>query len=70
MAIEVETKQWGNSIAVILPKEFVKERNIRIGEKLTIEAVKRLDLSKAFGILPRTVSGQQFKDEMRKEWNR
>lgn len=63
MAIEVEVKKWGNSKAVILPSEYAK--TVGIGEKLLIEPVKKIDLKKVFGILPRTTSGQKFKDEIR-----
>ena len=65
MTIEVEVRRWGNSMAVILPKEFVKERNLKEGERFFMHAVKKVD-PKMFGILKRTVSGQEFKDEVRK----
>lgn len=66
MAIEVEVKKWGNSMAIILPNEFVKERNIKEKEKYVIEPVKVFDAYKVAGILKRTTTGQKFKDEMRK----
>lgn len=68
MAIEVEVKKWGNSKAVILPNEYAK--HVEIGEKIIIEPVKKFNLKKAFGILPRSSTGQELKDEMRTMWEK
>lgn len=70
MAIEVETRKWGNSIAIILPSEFVKERNIKPKERFLIEPMKIFDAHKVAGMLKRTTTGQKFKDEMRRAWGR
>ena len=42
--IEVELKEWGNSIGVILPAERLKELGLRIGDKVEIDVItKRID---------------------------
>jgi len=62
MAFEVKVRKWGNSKAVILPDDYAK--TVVVGETLIFHAVKKID-PKIFGILKRTVSGQEFKDEVR-----
>lgn len=69
MAAEVEVKEWGNSLAVILPREFVNEKQIRAKDKIMIEAIKEAKLKKIFGTLPRKKTGQKFKDMVREGWN-
>ena len=43
--IEVELKEWGNSVGVILPAEKLKELKLKKGDKIEIEIVpkKRID---------------------------
>ncbi len=41
MAIEVKTKQWGNSIGIIIPKEIVNSLKIRAEENILIEVGKK-----------------------------
>ena len=36
MAIKVKTKKWGNSIGVIIPKEFIRQQNIKPDQEVTI----------------------------------
>lgn len=70
MAIEVIVKKWGNSMGVLLPKELVKKENLKEKDRIMIEVVREFDLSKLFGSLPkRTMSGQKFKDLVRKGWD-
>jgi antitoxin component of MazEF toxin-antitoxin module len=69
MALEVEVKKWGNSMAVILPRELVSEKHIKEHEKVFIDVVKEADLTKIFGTLKLGVSGQELKDMVREGWN-
>ena len=69
MAIEVTVKKWGNSLGLVLPKEFVEERHLRDNEHVLVEVVKEADLSKHFGRLKRTMTGQDFKNMIRKGWS-
>ena len=50
MVIEVKTKQWGNSIGVVIPKEVVKNLKIKQGENILIEVEKKENpLKELFG---------------------
>jgi len=68
MATEALVKKWGNSFAVIIPREVVKDRNIKENDKVVIEIVKKADFTKVFGSLKSKMSGQEFKDFVRKGW--
>lgn len=70
MAIEVEIKKWGNSIGIILPKSIICEKGLRESDKIVINIVKKADLSKSFGSIKRKMSGQEFKDMVRKGWEK
>lgn len=71
MPIEVDVKKWGNSYAVILPKEFVKTREIKTNDRIIVEAYKPVPAKSAFGLLKgkRKFTGQQAKDLARKGWS-
>jgi len=48
--IKAETRKWGNSIGIILPKEIVRREKIRPKQKVTLLLVKRTNvLKKTFG---------------------
>ena len=68
MASEVVVKKWGNSMGVILPKELIKKEGLKENKKVLIEIVKEANLKKLFGSLKRKMSGQEFKDMIRKGW--
>ena len=68
MAVEVTLKQIGNSLGFILPKEEVNKKNLKPKERFLVEVIKKADLKKDFGSLPRKLSGQKFKDLVRSEW--
>ncbi len=66
--VEVIVKKWGNSLGVILPKELIKQRKIRLNQKINLELSEKDSLKDIFGTLPRMISGQKFKDMARKGW--
>lgn len=70
MAIEVKIKKWGNSLAVVLPKDFVVQKKLRVNKKVMIDVLEKVDLSDVFGFLKdkRKMSGQAFKDMVREGW--
>ncbi|MFH1637465.1 MAG: AbrB/MazE/SpoVT family DNA-binding domain-containing protein [Candidatus Woesearchaeota archaeon] len=70
MATEVIVKKWGNSLAVILPKEFVGEKKLKPNDKLLLEAVKVGDLRPLFGTLKTKLSAQKLKDIAREGWGK
>ena len=68
MANDVIVKKWGNSLAIVIPNELVKEKHIKENDKVTVEIVKPADFSKVFGSLKTRMSGQEFKDFVREGW--
>ncbi len=68
MATEAVVRKWGNSVGIILPSDVVAAEHIHEGDKIIVQIVKRANLSDIFGSLPRTMSGQEFKDMVRKGW--
>lgn len=69
--IETKVKRWGNSLGVIIPSEAVEARRLKENENIKIIIVKdsRKALRETFGIGKGkiTKSGQEFKDEARRE---
>ena len=72
MAVEVTIKKWGNSFGVILPKDLIRNENLKEGKRMFIDIIKEADLSDIFGSLKGKlkVSGQKAKDISRKEWEK
>lgn len=70
MAVEVTVKKWGNSVGVVLPMDFVEKQGIHEEDKILIEVVKKADLRHLFGSLKRKMSGQEFKNMVRKGWEK
>lgn len=71
MAVQVNLKKWGNSMAVIVPNRIIEEKELKENDEIIIEVVKKADLSNSFGIIKkRKMSGQEFKDMVRKGWSR
>ena len=70
MAIEATVRRWGNSLGVVLPKEFIESHGIEENEKIVVEVVKEADLKKVFGSQKRVMSGQAFKDLIREGWGK
>ena len=68
MASQTILKKWGNSLAVIIPREIAREKNLSEEDKVSIEIFKQADFSDVFGTLKTKVSGQEFKDEVKKGW--
>ena len=68
MNIQTTVKKWGNSVGIILPKEIVEMEKIKVNEKILINIIRKADLTNIFGSLERKLSGQNFKDMVRKGW--
>lgn len=47
--VEVELKEWGNSIGVILPAERLKELDLKKGDKIEVDIIKKKRID-GFGI--------------------
>ena len=68
MAVELVVKKWGNSVGVVFPKEFATKKHLKANQKILVEVVKEADIRNLHGSLPRKMSGQAFKDMVRKGW--
>lgn len=68
--IAVRTKQWGNSIGIIIPMDVAKEKGITAGEEVLVEIEKKgakTVLQELFGSLKTTKTTEQMLEESRKE---
>lgn len=68
MVSQTFLKKWGNSLAVIIPRHIVKEKNLSEEDRVQIEIFKEADFSNLFGSLKTKITGQEFKDEVKKGW--
>ena len=69
--VTVKVRKSGNSIVVVLPPHYVKERKLRIGQEVNLEIIPRVDLSKLWGASKHLkIDAQKAKDELRKEWGK
>jgi len=57
--IEVQIKEWGNSMGVIVPAEKLKELGLKKGDKIEIDIIKKKRIN-GFGICE---GAKPFKEE-------
>ena len=51
--MSVKTKEWGNSIGIIIPRRAVEELGIAVGEEIIIDIRKKQNvLKELFGAIP------------------
>lgn len=69
--IEAKIKRWGNSLGIIIPSEAVAARKLKENDEVTILVFEdsKKALKESFGSLrgKLTKSGQQIKDELRRD---
>ncbi|MBI2668247.1 AbrB/MazE/SpoVT family DNA-binding domain-containing protein [Candidatus Woesearchaeota archaeon] len=71
MTIEATVRKWGDSLGIIIPKEFVDEESLSAGDTVLVQIEKEADLSPFFGkCRQREKSTQAFKDELRQIWKK
>ena len=64
-----KVRKSGNSTVLVLPPEFVRERNIHIGEEVGFEIFRKVNLKQLLGRGKHLkLDAQKAKDELRKEW--
>ena len=70
MTTEAVIRKWGNSLGIILPKEFLKKKHLKENDKIVVDVFKKANLSSSFGALKGKIkmSGQEFKDKVREGW--
>ena len=68
--LNVKVRKWGDSLAVIIPKEIANNERINASDTIHMSIIKQTDISDVFGILKGKLkkSAQEIKDELRKEW--
>lgn len=69
MATEAIVRKWGNSLGIIVPKEVAEREMLKPNMKVVVEIMKIADLTDVFGTAKIKMSGQQFKDMVRKGWD-
>jgi len=69
MVIELTIRRWGNSFGAVIPIEIIEKENLKANSKVKVELVKEANLKPVFGTLKRKMSGQEFKDMVRKGWS-
>ncbi len=67
--IDVVAKKWGDSIAIIIPKDVVNAEKIKQSDKLHVTVNKEIDLSDLFGKFKTSKTAQQLKDGARRGWD-
>lgn len=69
--LNTKVRKWGDSLAVIIPKEIADKEKLNTNDQIHISISKKNDLSDVFGILKGKIkkTAQQLKDESRKGWH-
>ena len=65
MELKTKIRQWGNSKGIIIPNDIA----VSVNDNVLVQISKITDLSDVFGNLKTNVSGQEFKDEVKRGWN-
>lgn len=66
--VRVRVKEWGNSLGIVIPREFVILEDIKADDEVTVTVSKSESLSEFFGKGRKKVDTQKAKDESRKIW--
>lgn len=65
--VEVELKEWGNSIGVILPIEKLRELGLRKGDRIDINIILKKKIN-GFGISKEKSPFQEEKEAHKEFW--
>lgn len=67
---EAQIKKWGNSLAVILPKDRFKGK-FKVGKKIRLISIEDVNLSKEFGSLKNILKKptEQIMKEIDEGWS-
>lgn len=66
--IETTVRKWGDSMAVIIPRNIVEEEQIKPQSKIRIKVIREDDLSDLFGKLKTKKTPMELKEEGRNGW--
>lgn len=68
--MECTVKKWGNSVGVILPKDVVKELDLKPNDKINIDVEKGVKVKDILGLVPGwSTDTQKVVDELKKGWD-
>ncbi len=65
--VEVELKEWGNSLGVIVPVEKLKELGLHKGDRIEIDIVQKKK-KEGFGICKGAKPFEEEKEEHQEFW--
>lgn len=65
--VEVELKEWGNSIGIVLPVDKIREMNLRKGDKVDINIILKKRVN-GFGVSKGAKSFEEDKEEHSEFW--
>ena len=69
MKFEAQTKKWGSSLGIILPKPIVETHHLSEKERIVVEIHKKHKAEEFFGMFPHwKTPTKQLKQEMKKGW--
>ncbi len=71
MTVKVKLRKWGNSMGALFPKSFIEKEGLKENDEIFLQRIKVADFSDVFGSLKgNKMTGQQFKDMVRKGWGK
>ncbi|MEK6843876.1 MAG: AbrB/MazE/SpoVT family DNA-binding domain-containing protein [Nanoarchaeota archaeon] len=71
MEVKAITRKWGNSIAIVIPREIIEKQRIKEDEEIIIKVEKKKPKAGVlwgFGKGRFKKSAQEIKDELRGGW--
>lgn len=69
MAIRARIRKWGNSFGVMLPRSFLKEKDLSVNEEVLVELNKKRNLERLFGICHFKRSTKEIMKEIKEGYN-
>lgn len=66
--IETIARKWGDSIAIIIPKNIAEDEQIKPKSKVRVKLIRDDDLSDLFGKFKTKKTPMELKDEGRDGW--
>jgi len=68
--LNIKVRKWGDSLALIIPKEIADKERISINDNIHIRIEKKMNFMDLFGIVKGKIkkSAQQLKNESREGW--
>lgn len=68
--VNARVRKWGDSLAVIIPKDIANKEKISTNDNIHIKIEKKMNFLDLFGIAKGKIkkSAQQLKNESREGW--